>query len=786
MKRNANGRTSAFVLVAVALSLGTGATLFVGEASRLSGFDGLQLVAQAAASAEPSSTITKDVLKHPCESGYLYEILTAPAGSKEPFSIKKSPNPNDPEKRWSGVVKFRKPARTAGGKATITTMSCSGGAAASMLTLMKETSSYGGGVALSYTDFAVNTPLDPRNTDQLTSAFTPPANNTNTAVAPAGNLDKTPPVVGEMPAGATAPPANRELYEENNQGTIAPPAKNSSGRTSSECPTCGVELRSSPSSPAAPPAGSPTPEYITNLNNRVSSVATAALEKHPDVAAFGGADVVKACVAAQNCDEVVPKTKGIESFFKTENDANEKYSKIVSDTTYAAIKAQPGLGSVDRPNQEIARALSMINLESGSSWRGGSNENWGRTTFNLNDADNPAFMWTDKMQATNRTPSDIVVYKGDGSSVSVRANGELVNPGGFVSQVEDRITTEKTYNEFFSAMVGANKSAADKANFTLEDSSLPAGERTVKVVNDTRVQLATLPEKAYGALQGWGDRVYENNFQDEIKKATEGKLSFVPSGAFPKDVNIDFRFAPAGALSPLTPDQRYEKQEALLAAVQRYTPEYWANLREPAILADFGTIPGNAQVKAGAYTGLGTGNMRMWINGNYPTDWLNASFDHETLHLVEGPSGSRFYPSDREWGTTMFGEQYGRVYTAESGVDSMAAGGTTGSSDCSQFNRPEGFPTCYAYKGGPTEHKADMQKFVMGNYALAQQEAQRNPTFKKAFDLMVQSLYKASNGTMTVEYLASLPPTLPASELRPVNIPLTMRIDMILRSLGRR
>ena len=83
------------------------------------------------------------------------------------------------------------------------------------------------------------------------------------------------------------------------------------------------------------------------------------------------------------------------------------------------------------------------------------------------------------------------------------------------------------------------------------------------------------------------------------------------------------------------------------------------------------------------------------------------------------------------------------------------------------------------------EHKAEMQMVVMGNYNLAQQEAQKNPYFKKGFDLIVQSLYKASNGTMTEEYLAALPPTLQSAQLSRINTSLTARINRILRSLGR-
>ena len=758
MKHNASGRISAAILLVVALSFAAVATV----------------------SAESSSRITKDVLKHPCENGYLYDILTAPAGSKEPFSIKKSPNPNDPKKEWRGRVTYRKPPTTPGAKATIVTMMCTDRVGA-MVELTMGVHNLGSGPKLSYTDFAVNTPLDPRNTDQLTSAFTPPAKDTNTAVVPSGSGDRVPAIAGEVPSDTASLPANRELYDEKNQGSIVPPAQNSTGRTSSECPTCGAGLNNPQG--AAAPAGLPTPEYVTGLNNRISSVATAALEKHPDVAAFGGADVVKACVAAQNCDEVVPKTRGIESFFKTENDANGKYSKIVTDATYSAVKSQTGLALVDRPNQDITRVRTDTSVAGGDMWKkGDSTGGWQALTFNNRDPDHPLLMWTNNMLPTDKTASDIVVFKEDGTGVPVRTNGELVNPGGFVSQVEDRFTTPKTYDTLFSAVVGTNKSESDRANFKLTDAASPVGERTVTVINNDHVQLAALPEKAYTALQQWGDKVYENDFQDEIKKASAGKLSFAPSGAFAKDIGFDQKFAPADALTPLTPDRRYEKQEALLAAVQRYTPEYWASLREPAVVAEFGKIPNDARVRAGAYTYLQPGNQIIWVNGNYKTEWLGQSFDHETLHLVEGlKANNLYYPSDREWGVAMFGDQYGKVYSALSGVDSIATGG----SDCTEYDRPEGFPSCYAYRGGPMEHKAEMQMVVMGNYNLAQQEAQKNPYFKKGFDLIVQSLYKASNGTMTEEYLAALPPTLQSAQLSRINTSLTARINRILRSLGR-
>ena len=766
MQRHSSRRISANLVTTLVLFLVSSVGLLAYPA---------YLTAQSGISAGSSSLITKNVLESRCEKGYLYEIQAAPKDSKEPFVIKQSPNPDDPEKRWSGVVKYRRPPVTPGGKATIMTLPCTD-KVAEMIELTRDVSNLGSGPKVSYSDFAVDFPLDPRNPDQLNSVFTPPAKDTGTVVAPAGSGDKTPLVAGEVPPAEPAvPPANTGLYDRNNQTTIYP--SKDPLESSAECPTCGAELKDSRSA-AATPAGAPSPETVRDLNSRISNVATAALEKHPDVVALGGVDVVKACVAAQNCHEVVPKTKGIESFFATGDTVNGKYSKIVADATFNAIKSQPGLGSVTRPNEEITRTMKLAETGSGDSWRG--EKNWTSLAFNNLDPVRPLYMWTDKMQAANKTPSDIVVYKGDGSSVPVRLGGELVDPGGSIPRVEDRITSQKTFDTFFSAMVGTNKSESDRANFKLTDPTSPVGERTVTVVNNDRVQLATLPEQAYSALQNWGDKMYKNDFQDQLKRASADRLSFAPSDAFPKDIGFDEKFAPASGLTPLTPDRRYEKQEALLAAAQRYTPEYWASLREPAVIADFGKIPNDSRVKAGAYTYLQPGNQIVWINGNYKTEWLGQAFDHETLHLVEGPKrNNRFYPTDRDWGETMFGEQYGKVYAAESGVSSIASAG--GYVNCTEYDRPEGFPSCYAYSGGPMEHKAEMQTLVMGNYNLAYQEAQKNPFFKKGFDLIVQSLYKASNGTMTQEYLASLRPSLPYTTLPKINIPLTTRIFMNIR-----
>ena len=774
MKRRGSGGTSAVFLAASAVLFVSGAVLLAHPPAQTSGVDSARLAAQAAAPSGPSSMITKGVLESPCEKGYVYEIQKAPADSKEPFVIKRSPNPDDPYKTWSGKVKYRKPPTIPGGKATIMTLACTD-KIAGMIKLTRDVTNLGSGPKLSYSDFAVDFPMDPRNTDQLTSVFTPPAKDSNTAVAPAGSGDKTPLVAGEQPpAEPTVPPANRELYDRNNQVTIYP-----SGdplESASECPTCGTGENNVQRTPA--PAGLPSAEYVAGLNNRISNVATVALEKHPDVVALGGADVVKACVAAQNCDAVIPKTKGIESFFATGDDVNGKYSKIVTDATYTAIKSQAGLGLVDRPNQEITRARTDTTVLGGGMWKkDGASSGWQALTFNNRDPDHPLLMWTNNMLPTDKTTSDIVVFKEDGTGVPVRTNGELVNPGGFVSQVEDRFTTPKTYDTLFSAVVGTNKSESDRANFTLADPVSPAGERIVTVINNDHTPLAKLPEQAYSALQNWGDKVYKNDFQEQLKLASDGKLSFAPSDAFPKDIGFDQRFAPASGLTPLTPDRRYEKQEALLAAAQRYTPEYWASLREPAVIADFGKIPNDARVKAGAYTYLEPGNQIVWINGNYKTDWLAQSFDHETLHLVEGlRRNNRFYPTDSDWGNAMFGEQYGKVYAAESGVSSIASAG--GYVNCTEYDRPEGFPSCYAYSGGPMEHKAEMQMLIMGNYNLAYQEAQKNPFFKKGFDLIMQSLYKASNGTMTEEYLSSLRPTLTYTALPKINIPLTTRIFM--------
>src|SRR3989344_3457142 len=144
------------------------------------------------------------------------------------------------------------------------------------------------------------------------------------------------------------------------------------------------------------PSGLPSPEYVAGLNSRISGVATAALEKNSDVVALGGADVVKVCVAAQNCHEVTPKTKGIESFFATGDDINGKYSKIVTDATYTAIKSQAGLGLVDRPNQDITRARTDTSVAGGDMWKKGDSTGGGQgPPFNNRAPDRPLLMWTD-------------------------------------------------------------------------------------------------------------------------------------------------------------------------------------------------------------------------------------------------------------------------------------------------------------------------------------------------------------------------------------------------------
>ena len=180
--------------------------------------------------------------------------------------------------------------------------------------------------------------------------------------------------------------------------------------------------------------------------------------------------------------------------------------------------------------------------------KGDSTGGWQALTFNNRDPDHPLLVWTNNMLPTDKTASDIVVFKEDGTGVPVRTNGELVNPGGFVSQVEDRFTTPKTYDTLFSAVVGTNKSESDRANFKLTDAASPVGERTVTVINNDHVQLAALPEKAYTALQQWGERCTKN-FQDEIKKHL--RVSYRSRGAFRR---IRFR-----SCRPPMPDTAYAR-----------------------------------------------------------------------------------------------------------------------------------------------------------------------------------------------------------------------------------
>src|SRR3989344_3457140 len=162
MKRPGSGGTSAIFLAASAMLFISGAVLLTHPPAPVSGSDPARLVAQAAAPSGSSSMITKGVLESPCENGYVYEIQTAPKDSKEPFVIKRSLNPDDPDKRWSGTVKYRRPPTTPGGKATIITLACRD-KVADMIKLTRDVTNLGSGPKLSYGDFAVDFPMAPRS-----------------------------------------------------------------------------------------------------------------------------------------------------------------------------------------------------------------------------------------------------------------------------------------------------------------------------------------------------------------------------------------------------------------------------------------------------------------------------------------------------------------------------------------------------------------------------------------------------------------------------------------------
>jgi len=144
MKRPGSGGTSAIFLAASAMLFISGAVLLTHPPAPVSGSDPARLVAQAAAPSGSSSMITKGVLESPCENGYVYEIQTAPKDSKEPFVIKRSLNPDDPDKRWSGTVKYRRPPTTPGGKATIITLACRD-KVADMIKLTRDVTNLGSG-----------------------------------------------------------------------------------------------------------------------------------------------------------------------------------------------------------------------------------------------------------------------------------------------------------------------------------------------------------------------------------------------------------------------------------------------------------------------------------------------------------------------------------------------------------------------------------------------------------------------------------------------------------------
>src|SRR3989344_5608027 len=263
---------------------------------------------------------------------------------------------------------------------------------------------------------------------------------------------------------------------------------------------------------------------------------------------------------------------------------------------------------------------------------------------------------------------------------------------------------------------------------------------------DTRV-----PLDAYNAVRTHGDVVTGTHRTiEDIGNLTSGKVSFDSPYSFPKET------MPKGALwyYSLTPSSGTERAAALNVIKQeleKYPSAYWANANSVTIYT-YNTT--QESPRGGGFSSNDSKTILVPANAEikYP-----AMIDHELTHYND----TQLFGSDANWGTSIYGAQYGDVYGAKNGV--------SGVSDKMILNvRPEGFinqyPLSRASVNPIKEDQGITVQSMFTNYSGIEAVALNDSTLAAKVDLVKQGFYNMSSGVMDDQYWEKLKPIDPLYE----------------------
>lgn len=258
-----------------------------------------------------------------------------------------------------------------------------------------------------------------------------------------------------------------------------------------------------------------------------------------------------------------------------------------------------------------------------------------------------------------------------------------------------------------------------------------------------------VPTDAYAAIRQQGDYVHGvDDIRARISESTYGRVHFDNPDSWPQRLFYETPIPP-NALTQVSSADRASAITVIANEIDKYPSEFWENAKAVTIYTygdSYGSVAKTAGWSAGA-------EGYIFVNASLNTldpSFFSTIIDHELAHYNE----ASLFPSEKIWGTSVYGPQYGYVYAGESGAQSISL-----SKLGIIHERPEGFADTYGYRGGIHEDQATVVHSMFRNYSAVQTAAQTDPALAVKVDLVKQGYASMSDGVMNDEWWQNLKPT---------------------------
>ncbi len=269
-------------------------------------------------------------------------------------------------------------------------------------------------------------------------------------------------------------------------------------------------------------------------------------------------------------------------------------------------------------------------------------------------------------------------------------------------------------------------------------SEYPNGRVTI---TDSDGNKKVIPADEYWAVIEAGKRVYDTDqLAREINQWTHGKILLSPPEAFPSSKGGFFAEGgnvPASSLTPQSIGQYASAMEKMYDVYKQMPPELWANEGiQPTDVYTFAQDPAAPKVRAAGIAYLGGGSQ--WSNPDAHDVYMTTG--HELGHTL-----GNVFPSDQQWGSSVYGESWQRAYGGKDSVEAYAAGKLG-------YDRAPGYATTYGFAGGVREDQAEIFGAMLTNYPAVQHAAASDPALNQKMQMVQDSFSAATGGVMNQNY----------------------------------